>query len=172
MDSSQQHDTNRTDQETAKAIKQFVGSHPDGVIATVTASGQPQASVVYFSVDDTMHFFFTTKNETRKAQNIGKQAHVSVAIHDAATQTVVKLAGLAEQMSDAEETLEVYRKSIHGAQASGPDMVPPIARITAGEFVAYKITPDFLDFTTYSHGDSFANALEHANDQHDYGDPS
>jgi len=158
--------------ENAQQIRQFVDSHPDGVIATVTADGQPQASVVYFSVDDELNFYFTTKSETRKAHNIGKGAPISIAIHDAAAQTVVKAAGQAEALSDAGETLEVYRRTVHSAQTSGPDTVPPIARISAGEFLAYRIAPDFLEFKTYGHGDNFANALQHASDQPASGDPS
>jgi len=172
MDSNQLPANSEIDPNKAEAIKQFVASHPDGVIATVTADGKPQASVVYFSVDDDLHFFFTSKSDTRKTQNIGDQAEVSLTIHEAATQTVVKAAGKAKLLRDQEEVLAVYQRSIHGAQTSGPDTVPPLARISAGEFVAFKITPDFLDFTTYSHGDSFATAMEHATDEREYGNPN
>jgi len=166
MDESRTHDDNQ-------AIKDFVASHPDGVIASATLEGRPQASVVYFSVDDDMNFYFTTKSQTRKAQNIGERADVSIAIHDAPSQTVVKVAGKAERLSDPEETLEVYRRAtVRGAEAAGADNVPPIARITAGEFVAYRIKPDFLDFKSFSHGNNFRTAMEHATDRREYGNPN
>ena len=160
------------DNTQAEAIKDFVAEHPDGVIATVASDGKPQASVVYFSVDDKLQFFFTTKSSTRKAQNLGDSGEVSIAIHDAPTQSVLKAAGPAFRLTNQDEIMTVYRQTVHGAKSSGPDTVPPIARIAAGEFTAFRIEPTFLDFVSYSQGDSFKKAMEHATDQPSTGDPS
>lgn len=163
---------NDIDESKKQAIIEFIRQHPDGVIATATGDGQPEASVVYFCVDDELHISFTTKQKTRKSQNIEACSRVSIAIYDAGQQKVVKAAGEACEVSDPEQAAEIYRQTIQGAQGTGPDTVPPIARLSAGGFVAYTITPDFVDMLGYSHGDSFANAMEHATDAPTYGNPN
>lgn len=155
-----------------QAIINFIRQHPDGVISTVNADGNPEASVVYFSVDNSLNISFTTKQRTRKAQNIEANANVAVAIHQADEQKVVTAAGNAHEVTDPEEAVAIYRKTVHSAQETGPDSVPPIARLSAGDFVVYTITPEHIDMLGYSHGDSFANAMEHANDAPHYGNPN
>lgn len=155
-----------------QAILDFVRSHPDGVIATVSPDGDPQASVVYFSIDDDLNLSFTTKDKTRKAQNIRQHSRVSVAIHQADSQTVVKLAGTAQEAADQDAVSAIYHQTVSAAERTATDTVPPVARLNAGDYTAFTITPDFIQMLGYGHGDSYQQALEHATDQPEYGNPN
>lgn len=155
-----------------QAILDFVRSHPDGVIATVSPDGDPQASVVYFSIDDDMNLSFTTKDKTRKAQNIRQHPRVSVAIYEADSQTVVKLAGTAREMADQAEVNATFRQTVDAADQTATDTVPPIARHSAGDYTAFTIKPDFIQMIGYGRGNSYQNALEHATDRPQYGNPN
>lgn len=154
------------------AIIAFVRQHPDGVIATVTPEGHPEASTVYFSVSEDLVFSFTTKNATRKAHNIRNHSRVSVSMHDAGSQTVLKIAGHATEISDPLAVTGAFRRTVEAAERTAVDTVPPIARHAAGDYTAFTISPDFIQLHGYGRGDSFRNALEHATDQPEYGNPN
>jgi hypothetical protein len=49
--------------------------------------------------------------------------------------------------------------------------VPPIAKVVAGEIVAFKIEVDNIWMSDYGWGDNFANAMKHAGDPPPSGDP-
>ena len=153
-------------------IYEFLKQHPVGVLATIDASGNPNASTVYFGVDDQLNVMFTTKRGTNKHANITQHNSVMLAVYDAAKQSTVQASGKAVEVTDAQESLDVFRNTVQAAQKTGEDTVPPIAKLSAGPYVAYKITPDNIWLTEYGWGNTFTKALEHANDPDSTEDPA
>ena len=148
-------------------IKEFLDTHPVGVLATVSAEKTPDASTVYFSSDDNLTIAFTTKRDTLKHANIELHPTVALAVYDAASQTTLQITGAAKEVRDEADAQEIYRRTVHSAQQTGSDTVPPIAKISAGPYVAYRVEPESIIFTHYGHGNSFNNALKHAVDFND-----
>ncbi len=153
-------------------ITDFLMGHPIGVLATVNQNGDPQASTIYYAVDSELNVTFTTKTNTLKNQNIMRHNMVMMAVYDSETQSSVQVQGVAEQVQDPEEAQKIYHGTLHAAKQTGPDNVPPIAKIPAGPYVAYRVKPTNIWMKEYGWGDSFATALDHANDLQPTDDPS
>ena len=153
-------------------IYEFLKQHPVGVLATVDANGNPHASTVYFGVDDQLNVTFTTKRGTEKHANIVRHDTIMLVAYDAANQSAVQASGKAVEITDQQEVLDIFRSTLQATQKTGDDEVPPIAKISAGPYVGYKITPDNIWLTEYGKGSSFTNALKHATDDPPTGDPA
>jgi len=163
--------TRFTPEERQKVVT-FLQKHPVGVLATIDESGNPHASTIYFSVDDDLHITFTTKHDTRKYQNIHRHDIVMLVVFEAESQTSVQVSGKATEVTDAQKQQEIYHGTLHAAQQTGEDMVPPIAKIPAGNYVGFEIQPENVVLSEYGWGDSFAKALKHATDAPPTGDPA
>jgi general stress protein 26 len=150
----------------------FLLSHPVGVLATTNPDNTPQASAVYFSIDKQLNVYFTTKRDTSKHQNIEHNPTVVLVVYEAQTQTSVQLQGKASLVDDPETMQSIFHGTLDAAEKTGKDVVPPIAKIFAGPYVAYKLTPDSINLSEYGWGDNFAHALKHANEANSGGDPN
>lgn len=140
-------------------IADFLDSHPIGVLATVDKKGNPHASTIYFAVDGDLNVTFTTKRDTYKYENISEHDTVMLAAYDSESQTAVQVLGKAVEVNDPDLAHKIYHGTLRAAKQTGEDSVPPIAKIPAGPYVAYSITPDDIWMSEYGWGNSFASAL-------------
>lgn len=119
-----------------------------------------------------LNITFTTKRDTEKHKNIENHSAVMLATYDASNQATVQASGRAVEVHDNDEVQAIFQSTVHAAQTTGVDVVPPIAKISAGPYVAYKISPDNIWMTVYGWGDNFAHALKHAADDESTADPA
>jgi general stress protein 26 len=159
-------------QDKRRKMYEFLKQHPVGVIATVDPEGNPHASTIYFGIDDQLNITFTTKRDTNKHLNITEHSQVMLVVNDVANQATLQASGKAVEVSNTQEAIDIFQDTVHAAQKTGEDVVPPIAKISAGPYVAYKISPDNIWMTEYSWGNSFVKALEHADDPETTEDPA
>lgn len=152
--------------EERSKIFDFLDSHPVGVLATVDAAGDPCASTIYFKVNDDLEVTFTTKRDTRKHQNIENKSKVMLVAYDAETQSAVQLSGTAKEEKDPETAQSIYHGTLHAAKQTGEDIVPPIAKIAAGPYIAYSLVPSIVSMSEYGWGDNFKNAMDYAGEHH------
>jgi general stress protein 26 len=155
-----------------KKIIGFLASHPVGVLATVDAAGDPCASTIYIGVDADLNITFTTKRDTAKHTNISKHPAVTLVVFDAPSQAMLQISGKAVEQTNPEAAQTIYKGTLHAAQRTGEDVVPPVAKIAAGPYIAYVIHTDNIRMSEYGWGDSFARALNHAKDSKSSGDPA
>jgi len=155
-----------------KQIFEFLKAHPVGVLATTNPDGTPQASAIYFGVDEELHVTFTTKRETHKYENILKNDAVMLVVYDAAKQTSVQIGGQAVEVTDSETQHAIYYDTLKAAKQSGKDVVPPIAKINAGPYVGFTLKVHNIWLSDYGWGDTFARALKHIQDPRTGGDPA
>jgi general stress protein 26 len=158
-------------QERAK-ITDFLDSHPVAVIATVDENGDPNASPIYFAVSSDLTIAFTTKRDTNKHNNITRHSQVMLAVYDAESQTSVQLSGQAIEETNPENAQTIYHGTLQAAKQTSEDNVPPIAKIAAGSYVAYTVSPDNIWMSEYSRDDSYTNALSHIADTNSLNDPA
>ena len=158
------------DEQRAK-ISQFLREHPVGVLASVNPDGTPSASPIYFGTDDQLNLTFTTKRDTQKHQNLDQNNKVMLAAFDATTQAAVQAAGSAIEVTDQAAAEQIFHGTLRAADQTGPDNVPPISKIEAGPYVAYRIVVDDIHLSEYGWGDTFIRAL-HQTGEADHGDPS
>lgn len=153
-------------------IYEFLKQHPVGVLATVDPSGNPHASAIFLGIDNQLNITFTTKRGTEKHANISGHNTVMLAVYDAANQATVQASGKAVEVTNQQEVIDIFRSTLQATRKTGKDEVPPIAKISAGPYVAYRITPDNIWLTAYGQGSSFTNALKHTSDHESYEDPA
>lgn len=153
-------------------VLSFLRSNPVGVLACVDTTGNPHASTIYFSVDDGLHINFTTKHDTFKYKNISQHDTVMLVVFDAASQAAIQISGQAVEVTDQAAALNIYRDTLVAAKQTGEDVVPPVAKLAAGRYAAFTVTPDYIKLSEYGWGDNFAHALEHADDPNASGDPA
>lgn len=159
-------------QSQTKKIFDFLSSHPVGVLATIDPDGNPHASTIYFSVNNDLTVTFTTKRDTDKHKNLIHHNTVMLVAHDATNQTAVQIRGKAIEEIEPETAQKIYYGTLQAAKQTGADVVPPIAKITAGPYVAYTIQLDNIWMSEYGWGDNFAHAMKHAADTDSGKDPA
>lgn len=131
-------------------VYDFMRAHPVGVLATVDPNSNPHAVVVYYSVDEEGNLFFTTKRDTKKSDNIQHNNHVMLAVYEASTQTSLQISGTAEDISESPEANEVFQNTMHATLQTSESGVPPISKLYAGHYVAYKVRPAEIRMVSFA----------------------
>lgn len=133
-----------------REIHLFLKEHPAGVLATVDPNNEPHAAVIYYSVDSSLTVTFLTKKRTKKSDNLTHNNHATLVVFDVAAQTVVQLTGLVAAVDDAGEMSQIFRGTLRASLHVGRTVVPPIAKIAAGAFVAYRLVPTQIRYSSYA----------------------
>jgi general stress protein 26 len=138
----------------------FLKDRPAGVIATVGPNGDPHAAVIYYAIDDAFAVTFLTKRGTKKSDNLVHHNHAMLVVFDLPSQTSVQIAGKVEEITDKSEVQQVFRDTLRASLHSGRTAIPPIVKLHAGTFVAYKLTPVRVRLAAYNHTDPHIPAEE------------
>ena len=70
-------------------------------------------------------------------------------VFDAKTQTNVQVIGQAVDISDESESDTVFTRILEITRSTSQAEVPPISKIFAGRYVAYKINPKQIRYSNY-----------------------
>lgn len=127
--------------ESNHRIYDFLKSKHDGVLATVDPNGNPHATAIYFVPQDDFSVLFTTKRDTKKYDNIQHNNHVMFLVYDSYSQTTVQIEGIAELVEDTAESQAAFDSMLESAMMKSEAGTPPISKLYAGYYVAYKIKP-------------------------------
>ncbi len=147
---SNDQQTESLKQENAQLVVSFLESQNNGVLCTNGTDGKPYGSVVYFSAKKDKIVTFTSKDHTQKSQNIEKDANVMLVVFDPVQQATLQLCGRAEVISDEQQAAEILRNTMDDSLETSGRTIPPVAKLEAGEFVAYKITPTEIKMAVFS----------------------
>lgn len=135
--------------EEYKHIADFLEKHPVGVLATSDASGKPSAATVYYKADDQLNIYFITKDGTAKHRNLQANSQASFVVYEAKTQTTVQANGTVELIEDAGRFQDIFASILQSSVATSGTAVPPIAKLTAGSYVAYRLRPKMVRMAVY-----------------------
>lgn len=127
----------------------FLKEHPAGVLATVTPDGSPYASTIYYSIDSSLTATFVTKRDTEKSNNLTHNNKATLVVFDVARQTTAQLTGCVQEITDADEANQAFRGTLRASLHEGRTAVPPIAKLNAGKYVAYRFMPERIRYASY-----------------------
>ncbi|HSX29261.1 MAG TPA: pyridoxamine 5'-phosphate oxidase family protein [Candidatus Saccharimonadales bacterium] len=127
----------------------FLKEHPVGVLATVDPNSNPHAATIYFAVDSSFTITFLTKRGTKKSDNMRTHNQAMLVVFDAPQQATTQIAGLVTEITDQDEVHQVFRSTLRASLHEGRSAVPPITKIAAGAFVAYRLTPTQVRHSCY-----------------------
>ncbi len=127
---------------TKEAIYRFICSHKLAVIATNSASGQPEAAVVGIAVTPALEIVFDTINTSRKYQNIKQNPYVALVIgwHN---ETTVQYEGEAVEISGADD--DIYRETYYSVYPDGRQHTASWPGL-----VHFKVVPKWLRYSNFN----------------------
>lgn len=134
-------------------IYDFLHTTPVGVLSSTDPDGGPHGAVVYFSVDKQFVVSLLTKTDTRKYDNLMHNDHVMLTVFELQTQTVAQIVGRAAEVKDAREMNAIARKVLRAGAKTSPVALPPIVKLQAGAYVAFKIMPAQVRMAVYARPD-------------------
>ena len=135
--------------ERKERIYNFLRSKKVGVLATVDVDNDPDVAAIYYFVEPDFTINFMTKTGTKKSINILRNNHIKLLVYEAKTCTTAQITGNAEKIVSTTETSEVFANILRSAWETNEDGVPPISRLLAGEYIAYKIKPKQVQMAVY-----------------------
>lgn len=140
--------------ERQRRIWNFLNKVRVGVLTSVDPNGNPHGSVIYYTLNNNFNISFLTKTETKKSDNLIRNNHVMLVVFDPVSQGVVQVTGKTMPVSDNYEinriAAAVYETSLRDSEGG----VPPIAKLEAGDFVAFQIIPYQIRMALYARPDS------------------
>lgn len=140
--------------ESNQRIYDFLHKHPVGVLATTDSQGVPHGATIYFDVDKDFIITFTTKTGTKKNTNVAQNPRVSLVAFESKSQTTVEVIGTVLNINDTPKAQEAFDYMLQASLATSEAGIPPIEKLHAGDFVAYKIVPNEIKMAVYIRPDS------------------
>lgn len=135
-------------------IYDFLKSNPIGVLSSVTPNGDPHGAVVYFEIDTDFTISFLTKAETRKYDNLRHHKHVMMTVFEPATQATAQVSGDAVEVEESYDINRLAGVILGTSIKTGDAGLPPISKLQAGPYVAFRIKPVQIRMAVYARPDS------------------
>jgi uncharacterized pyridoxamine 5'-phosphate oxidase family protein len=132
-------------------VHDFLRRHPMGVLSTVSLTGEPWGSAIYFVTDEDFNFYFVTRAGTYKYKNLERKGVASLTIADPATQTTVQVFGKVTPLP-VQEYMDVFFEKFAALRPKNDyAWQPPVDKVHAGSFMPLKLTPTRLQYADYGH---------------------
>lgn len=144
---------NASDSEKNKRIYDFLSTHSIGVLSTVDPDGEPHSSVVYYAVSDNFEITFTTKKKTKKSSNLSNNNHAMFIVYDAESQITVQITAIAQDLTGSPELPEIFRATIEASMNTSDAGIPPISKLAAGDYTAFRLQPAQIRMAVFSRPD-------------------
>lgn len=138
----------RSNSESAKNIYEELSAHHTGTLGTIAKEGIPHLAAVYYTVDDNFVLRFVTKAGTQKHSNIKRNKHVQFLVFDEKTQLTIRIDGVAHEILDGELRTKAVNRMYWLANQNDFNS-PPISKLYAGEYVAYRIVPKSISMAYF-----------------------
>ncbi len=147
--------------EEQEHIKDFLKSKRVGVLATADKTGEPHAAAIYFYFEGP-DFYFITKNQTAKHNNLQENPRAALAVFEPVSQTTVQAKGVVIEETDQAKANEVFGEILKAAASTSESGSPPLTKLKAGEYIVYKLKPASLRMASYIRPDpgSYENIFE------------
>jgi pyridoxine/pyridoxamine 5'-phosphate oxidase len=125
---------------TRDELLAFLRRHRLAVVATVSASGGPQAAVVGIAVTDALELVFDTLGSTRKAANLRGGGRIALVIGWDEEQTV-QLEGVADEPTGTE--LAVLQRRYFEQFPDGP------SRLAWAGITYFRVRPTWIRYSDF-----------------------
>lgn len=127
------------DTDTYGKIKTYVNHNPVAILGTIGSDGFPHGAVIYIYADDTQPVvYFTTKQATKKYQNLTDHSHVSLTVVNSSENSTLQASGHSFEVQDS-ATIDMVMKKIAHNHPATKEWLPPIAKLHAGAYVVVGI---------------------------------
>lgn len=141
----------------------FLREIPTGVLATVSTTGEPFSSTVYFTCADDFSLYFIISHHSDKFKNLTLNPLASMTIGTGPAYQEVIVRGKVEQVNDPharESVLADIAKRVASPAKEWP--IFSVDSLASGGTALFKLNPTnikYLDLTTLSAGEEYANHI-------------
>ncbi len=142
---------------TKKDVLAFLKKTKCAAISTVTKSGKPEVSEVYFGVDDKFNIYVPTGSLSRKYKNLKNSKNVAFVVGNPDKQITIQIEGKASEMERVKKNskalkalMAVLTPTIWETMAHLWDPIPPVLKMRDGDLVILKIEPTWIRWADFS----------------------
>ncbi len=137
------------DGSTADEQLKYIQTHDTAVLSTIDREGNAHGAIIHYVFDNGI-FYFMTKTQTAKAQNIALHGQVALTINESGSLKLVQVSGVAQQELNKKIVSKIYAQIIKPRAYREGTHLPPVATIKKGEAVVIAITPFHLHYHDFS----------------------
>lgn len=131
--------------------RSFLKDHAVGVLATLSPESTPRARTVYYAADDSFGVYFCTLSETRKVDDIARNAHAAFVVSAEETPQTIQIEGTIADLTETATISDVVRKLLQKFMERGAHFAP-LAHLDPGTVRFYKLTPTWVRFADFTDG--------------------
>ncbi len=133
--------------DTFKEPYDFLTRHKVAVLSTTDGKDEVWGAAIYYAVNEALTFYFFTKKDSKKYQQIIKNPQAALTVVDDAGQTTVQAAGQIEEVP-LDEQNAAYQKLVLVHPAGEFSWKPPVNKLD-GETVLLKLSPTTLQYANF-----------------------
>lgn len=140
---------------THQKVHAFLRHHPMGILSTVAADGTPWGAAIYYVADEDFNFYFVTRVETFKYQNLEANPLAALTIADNDTQTTVQTTGTITRLPIKDYMNILFDKLAKIKPEDDHNWAPPLTKIHEGNYMPLILTPtklQYADYKEFKHG--------------------
>lgn len=141
-----------------QAALSLLKSRTAGVLATVSPEGTPHARTIYYSSDDNFEIFFMTLTNTRKADDVRNEKQVAFVVSDEEGPKTIQVEGIITELTDTAVIDPIIVDLLNTFMTNG-EPTAPIAHLHASPVSYFKITPTWVRYGDFSHGQGEENVF-------------
>lgn len=139
--------------ERQQRIYDFLYGNGIGVLSSVDPNGNPHGVVIYYTISRSFEVEFLTKAETKKYDNLKHNNHVTLTVFEPRSQTTAQIIGKAQEVKNGSEINGTAARVLGTSLRTSDAGLPPLSKLQAGEFVAFKIEPVQIRMAVYARPD-------------------
>lgn len=134
-------------------IYDFLFDTSVGVLSTTDPDGDPHGAAIYYTINKNFEVAFLTKAKTKKYDNLIHNNHVMLTVFEPLTQTTVQVTGIAKAVKSGFAMNEIAARVLGTSLKTSDAGVPPLSKLEAGSYVAFKIEPVQIRMAVYARPD-------------------
>jgi general stress protein 26 len=127
----------------------FLTRHKTGVLATVSASGDAHASMVYYTADENFNIYILTLINSRKYQGLAAHPQVAFTVSTPDIPQTLQIEGTAMDVSLDEEGAK-KKEELFKVLNSNNWFYAPVTKLDPAESVIIWIKPTWIRWADYA----------------------
>lgn len=134
---------------TKKEVLSFLRSHPIMSIAVIGKNKKPISSIVLFTVDNDLTFYFATGSKSYKAKALIANPEISFSVWDFDS-LLIQADGRATVLNK-ESSIDIALDKLTDSTSKLQEFWPPLLGIWKNDYLVFKVKLNWLRVLDHSH---------------------
>lgn len=136
-----------TKEQIKKTVFEFLKDNKTAVIATATRQGDPQASTVFYAIDDDFTFNFIADNKSRKFKNLKDNPHIAIVVGAGPDVMTIQCGGhveIIDYSKDFNRAEKIIRKVLDNSKLHNEPPALPVLMNPNVELGIFIVKPTWM----------------------------